>query len=193
MALKRQRHLVAPSQSLVRKPTLDHPETQYCLEIQVISTEEGGTTPPPPHAWLVPVVEDMVRDYKSGLTEAVVTSPAQAILFYGQQSLGNGLSLGEMQDATFTLSEVISWVGKQAQLNTNLVSLDGSWWLITQAITKQCIEPRGPRCPCSIPPASSSFNFCNHDQSPWAARPPTAAEQWEVPRCDPRPLYQEQG
>ena len=29
----------SPSQSPARKPTLDHPETQYCLEIQVISTE----------------------------------------------------------------------------------------------------------------------------------------------------------
>ena len=27
----------------------DHPETWYCLEIQAISTEEGGAMPPPPH------------------------------------------------------------------------------------------------------------------------------------------------
>ena len=49
----------SPSQSLARKPTPDHPGTQYCLEIQVISTEDGGTTPPLPHAWQAPVVEDM--------------------------------------------------------------------------------------------------------------------------------------
>ena len=41
----------SPSQSLVRKPTPDCPETWYCLEIQVISTEVGGTTLPPPHTW----------------------------------------------------------------------------------------------------------------------------------------------
>ena len=50
----------SPSQSLARKPTPDCPGTQYCLGIQVISTEDGGTTPPPPHAWQVPVVEDKV-------------------------------------------------------------------------------------------------------------------------------------
>ena len=50
----------SPSQSPMRKPTPDHPETHYCLEIQVISTEDRQTTPPPPHAWQVPVVEDMV-------------------------------------------------------------------------------------------------------------------------------------
>ena len=45
----------SPSQSLARNPTPDYHETRYCLEIQVISTKEGGTTPPPPHAW-----QDMV-------------------------------------------------------------------------------------------------------------------------------------
>ena len=39
--------------------------TQYCLDIHVISTEDGGTTPPPPHASQAPVVEDMVWDGNS--------------------------------------------------------------------------------------------------------------------------------
>ena len=84
-----------------------------------------------------------------------------AILFYGQQSLGEGLSLGEVRDATFTLSGIIAWVGKQAQLSAKLVSLGDGWQLITQAITNGHIEPRGPGCPCSIPPVSMPFNFCN--------------------------------
>ena len=98
----------SPFQSLVRKPTPDHPGTQYCLEVQVISTKDGGTTPPYPHTWQVPVEKDMVWDGKSSITEAVVTGPGQAILFYGQQSLGEGLSLGEVWDAAFTLSGAIS-------------------------------------------------------------------------------------
>ena len=36
----------SPSQSLARKPTPDWPETQYCLEIQVTSTDDEGVTPP---------------------------------------------------------------------------------------------------------------------------------------------------
>ena len=39
------------SWSLVRKQTPECPETRYCLEIQVTSTEDGGATPPPTHAW----------------------------------------------------------------------------------------------------------------------------------------------
>ena len=85
----------SPSQSPVRKQTSDCPEIWYCLEIQVISTKDRGTTPPPPHTWQVPVVEDMLQDEKSGLMEAVVMGPSQTVLFYGSQSLGEGLSLGK--------------------------------------------------------------------------------------------------
>ena len=63
----------SPSQSLARKPAPNHPGTWYSLEIQVISTKDGETTPPTPHAWQALVVEDMVQDGKSSLTEAVVT------------------------------------------------------------------------------------------------------------------------
>ena len=171
--------------------TSDHPETKYCLEIQVTPTEEGGTTPPPPHAWQASVVKDMVWDGKSGLTEAVVTGPGWAILIYGWQLLGEGLSLSEICDTMFMLSGAIGWVGKQAQLNAKLVCLGEGQWLIAQAITERCIKPRGPRCPHSIPPVSSSFTFCNQDQSP--ARPSTATEWWEMLRHEPRPSYQEWG
>ena len=68
--------------------------------------------------------------------EAVVTGPSWAILFYRRWCPGKRLSLGEAQDATFMLSGAISWVGKQAQLNANPVSLGEGWQLIAQAITK---------------------------------------------------------
>ena len=171
----------------------DHPGTWYCLEIQVISTECGGTTPPPPHAWQAPVVEDMFWDGKSSLREAVLMVPGWAVLFYGWKSLGEGLSLGEVCDATFTLSGVIGWVGKQAHLNANPVSLGEGQQFITQGITKWCIKPRGPRHLHSIQPASLPFNFCNQDQSPWTAKQKNAAEWWEVTRCDSRPSHQEWG
>ena len=69
----------------------------------MILTKEGAT-PPPPHAWQVPVVENMLCDGRSGLTKANVMGPGQAVLFHGRQSLEEGLSLGEMRDAMFMLS-----------------------------------------------------------------------------------------
>ena len=112
-----------PSRSLARNPTSDWPETQYYLEIQVMSTEDDKAIPPPTHTWQAPIVKDMVWEGKAGLTEAVVTSPKWVILFYGWWLLGEGLSLGEVRDAMFTLSGVIAWAGKQAQLSAKPISL----------------------------------------------------------------------
>ena len=67
-----------------RKPMPDWPETWYCLEIKVISTEDDKVIPPPTHTWQTPIVEDMVREGKVGLTEARVTGTGWAVLFYGQ-------------------------------------------------------------------------------------------------------------
>ena len=51
-------------------------------------TDELGDTSPPLHAWMAPVVEDMLREVRAGLTEAVVIGPGRAILFYGRRSMG---------------------------------------------------------------------------------------------------------
>ena len=103
-----------------------------------------------------------------------------AILFYGWQSSVEGLSLGEARDTTFTLSGVIAWVGKPAQLTTKPVSLSNGRQLITQAIAEGHIEPRGPGHPCSIPPALMPFSFCNQDLFPQLANLPVTAEWCEV-------------
>ena len=53
-------------------------------------TDELGDVPPPSYAWMAPVVEDMLREARAGLTEAVVTIPGRAILFYGETFNGGG-------------------------------------------------------------------------------------------------------
>ena len=62
-------------------------------------TDELGDTPPPSHAWMAPVVEDMLQEVRAGLTEAVVIGPGRAILFYGRCSLGEGLKVDKAKDA----------------------------------------------------------------------------------------------
>ena len=89
----------SPSHSLpwspARKPPSSHPNTKHCLEIHVTLTEELGAVPLPSHAWTAPLVEDILCYARTGLTEAVVTGPDRAVLFYERYSLGEGLSLGE--------------------------------------------------------------------------------------------------
>ena len=94
----------SPSWSLARKPLPSCPDTWHCLGIHMTLTKETGAKPPPSHTWMVPVVEDMLCHGRTGLTKAVVTSPGWAVLFYGRQSLGEGLSLGEVRDVAFALT-----------------------------------------------------------------------------------------
>ena len=106
----------SPSWSLVRKPSPCCPNTRHCLEIHMTLTKETGAAPPPPHTWMVPLVEDMLCHGGTGLTKAMVMGPGKAVLLYGRQSLGEGLSIGKVRDTTFTLTGAGMWVGKPAYL-----------------------------------------------------------------------------
>ena len=77
---------VVPVQSL----PLGCLNTKHCLEIRVTLKDELGDVPPPSHAWMAPVVEDMLQEARAGLTEAVVIGPGRAILFYGRRLMGGG-------------------------------------------------------------------------------------------------------
>ena len=65
--------------------------------------DELGDVPPPSHAWMAPVVEDMLQEARAGLTEAVVIGPSRAILFYRRHLMG-GLKVDEARDAAFLLT-----------------------------------------------------------------------------------------
>ena len=96
---------------------------KHCLEIQVTLTDELGDVPPPSHAWMAPVVEDMLREARAELTEAVVIGPGRAILFYGRHSMGEGLKADEAKDAAFLLTGAGMWVGKSAYLTINPITI----------------------------------------------------------------------
>ena len=153
----------SPSQYPAKKPTPDLPwNSWYCLEIQVVSTEDDKVILPPSHMHgKAPIVEDMIWEGSVGLMEAIVTSPGWAILFYvWQQSLGEGLSLGEATDTTFTLSGIITWVGKQAQLSTKPVSF-ARWQVVNhaQAVTKGHIHSKGAWSPLFHSTCISTIQF----------------------------------
>ena len=84
----------SPSHSLswspAHRPPSSCPNMKYCLEIHMTLMEELGAVPPPSHSWLAPLVEDMLHDARTGLTEAVVTGPGRPVLFYGRYSMGGG-------------------------------------------------------------------------------------------------------
>ena len=68
--------------------------------------EELGAVPQPSHSWMVPLVEDMLHDARTGLTEAVVTGPGREVLSYGRHSMGEGLTTDKARDAAFLLKRL---------------------------------------------------------------------------------------
>ena len=103
-----------PSWSLGQRLLSSHPNTKYCLEICVTLTEELEAVLPSSHSWTAPLIENMLHDARTGLTEAVVTGPGRAVLFYRRCSMGDCLTTDKARDATFPLTEAGTWVGKLA-------------------------------------------------------------------------------
>ena len=86
-------------------------------------TDELGDMPPPSHSWMALVVEDMLREARAGLTEAVVMGPDRVILFYGRHLMGEDLRVDEARNAAFLLTGAGMWVGKSAYLTTDPMTI----------------------------------------------------------------------
>ena len=141
------------SWSLARRLLSSQPNTKHCLEIHVTLTEELGAVTPPSHSLMAPIMEDILHDARTGLTEAVVIGPGRAVLFYGGHSMGEGLTADEARDAKFLLTGAGTWVGKLAHLATDPMTIEEGRQAIAQAITDHQVKVRGPGHPCVNPPA----------------------------------------
>ena len=138
----------SPSWSPARRlPLSSCPNTRHCLEIHVTLTEELGAVSPPSHSWMAPLMEDMLHDARTRLTEAVVIGPGRAVLFYGRHSMGEGLTTDEARDATFLLTGAGMWVGKSAYLAADPMTIQEGRRAIAQAMTDCQVKVRGPGHP----------------------------------------------
>ena len=111
-------------------------------------------------------MEDMLHDARTGLTEAVVTGPGRAVLFYGRCSMGEGLTTDKAKDATFLLTGAGMWVGKSAYLATDPMTIQEGRRAIAQAISDQQVKVRGPGHLCVNLPAQQPFQFDPPRSSP---------------------------
>ena len=121
--------------------------------------EELGAIPLPSHSWTAPLVEDMLHEARTALTEVVVTGPGRAVLFYRRHSMGEGLVVNEARHAAFLLTGAGMWVGKSAYLTTNPMTTQEGRRAIAQAISDNRVKVRGPRHPHVNLPAQQPFQF----------------------------------
>ena len=82
---------------------------------------------------MAPLVEDMLQEARTGLTEAVVIGPGRVALFYGRCLMGEGLKADKARDATFLLTGAGTWVGKSAYLTTDLMTIQEGKRAIAQS------------------------------------------------------------
>ena len=122
-------------------------------------TDELGDVPPPSHSWMAPVEEDMLQEARAGLTEAVVTGPGRAILFYGRHLMGEGLRADEARDAAFLLTVAGMWVGKSAYLTADPMTIQEGKRAIAQAVSDNRVKVRGPGHPWVNLLAQQPFKF----------------------------------
>ena len=136
-----------PSWSLAWRLLSSCPNMKYCLEICVTLTEELGAVPPPSHSWTAPLMEDVLCDARTGLTEAVVTGPGRAVLFYGRHAMGEGLTTDEARDAAFLLTGAGTWVGKLAYLAADPMTIQEGRRAMAQAIKDHRVKARDQDVP----------------------------------------------
>ena len=108
---------------------------------------------------MAPVVEDMLREARAGLTEAVVIGPGRAILFYSRRLMGEGLKARKARDAAFLLTGAGTWVGKLAYLTADPMIIQEGRRAIAQAISDNRVKVRGPGHPQVNPLAQQPFKF----------------------------------
>ena len=156
----------SPTWSPVQRLPMGHLNTNYCLSIQATLTDELGDVLPPLHAWMAPVVEDMLQETRAGLMEAVIIGPHRAILFYGRHSMGEGLKANEARDTAFLLTGAGTWVGKLSYLTAYPMTLQEGKRAIAHAVLDHGVKARGPGHPRVNPPAQQPFRFNTIRASP---------------------------
>ena len=83
--------------------------------------ERGGNQPPPSHAWSGLSIVDMFQDsLEEQIAEAVVLAPGEAILFFGQWSIKEGLPLGNARDVGFSLTGPVNWASRTVHVESTV-------------------------------------------------------------------------
>ena len=109
----------SPSWSTARTPAPNWPETWYCLEIQVVSTEDDKATPPLTTCMATTDSGRYGLWRKNQPNRSHSDWPRKGYLVLWTLFIRRRTEFGQsLRDtAMFTLSGIIAWVGEQAQIS----------------------------------------------------------------------------
>ena len=91
---------------------------QYCIQVRVMLGDGGGDQPPLLHEWKGGLITGILQEAWPAecITEAMVLSSGEAILFYGRWSKNEGLPYYRSRDIKFGLGGPVNWAWRSAQI-----------------------------------------------------------------------------
>ena len=102
--------------------------------------EGGGNEPPPSHAWRSSLLVDMFQGgLEEQITEAVVLTSGEAVLFSGWWLCKEWLPLGSTRDIGLSLTGPISWAGRAVQVEATQSTVWEGCWAIEEKEQRQGI------------------------------------------------------
>ena len=117
----------------------------YSIQVRVTLGEGWGDQPPPSHAWTSSLIADMFQDdIEEWITEAVVLTPGEAILFFRRWSLKEGLPLSNAREVGFSLASPVNWAGREAQVELMVSTVQEGCRAITDAFVEKRTKASGP-------------------------------------------------
>ena len=101
-----------------------------------------------PIAWTGSLIADIFQEgLEERITEAVVLAPEETILFFGRQSLKEGLPHRKARDVAFRKVGPVIWAGRQAQLKMTVNMVQEGHQAIADAVVEKRRKAGGLGCP----------------------------------------------
>ena len=121
----------------------------YCIQVRVMLGDGGGNWPPPTHAWVGCFIFDILHEAwpEDQITETMVLSPGEAILFFGQCSRNEGLPYCRARNIEFGMGGLFNWAGRPTQIEALRKTVQEGCHTINEAVVEKKMKARGPGQP----------------------------------------------
>ena len=121
--------------------------------------DRGGDQTPPSHSWGGCLITDILQEAwpEDLITEAVVLSPGEAILFFGRHSRNEGLPYHRARDVEFGLGGPFDWAGRPTQIEALIKTVQEGHCTIVKAVEEkkmkasEAVQPWGKAKSFKIP------------------------------------------
>lgn len=122
-------------------PPPDMEEEFYYIRVRVTLTGQAPYGPPDSYAWTPEIVNNLLRIQDPDFTEALITGPGEAVVFYGRRTRGEGLTEAQAEISRARLSANVMWVAQSARLTADPVPVGDGRRIAQGAARAGIVDP----------------------------------------------------